>query len=135
MESTAINPTSGAQATLIAVSAGGSYSTGNGMLMRYNNGTSIQFGGNSQAVSANANAVGTLNKIGASYQGVNASLVVNGGSAGALTNLDFTGSGSTTLVLGALTTGSFQQGTLRLRKLAYFPKRLTDAELQAITTP
>lgn len=113
--------------TQFAVSAGSSYSTGNGMLLRFN-GSSAAFGGNSQSVSGPAGS-----RQGIGYEGVNASLVVNGSSAFTLSNLDFTGTGSTTLVIGALTTGGQQQGNFRLRRLAFYPKRLTDAELRALT--
>jgi hypothetical protein len=123
---------------ILAVSAGASYSTGNGMLLR-NAGVQIQAGGNGSTVNINAPTEGDFNKVVFNYQVTGASsntltMVFNSGSPATLSTLDYNGFATTTLVIGALTTNGVQQGNRFIKKIAYYPQRLTNTQLQALTS-
>jgi len=122
-----------ANQTQIALSAGSSFGAGNGLLVRFNT-TAIQYGGNSSAIQRNTTiGPGFTQKTAAAFQGTTANLSVNGSAVATMSTMDFTGSGTTTLLFGALTTGGLQQGSLWLKRVAFYPRILADAELIALT--
>jgi hypothetical protein len=98
--------------TLFAFCAGASYGTGNGMLVR-TRATNIQYGGNSSSDALNLVLTldgETINTVAVSWDVATQSLSVaaNGVLGPTLTTLDFTGSGTTHLLFGSLTTGGLQ---------------------------
>lgn len=129
---------SAASSTVLAVSAGAIYSTGNGMLLR-NSATTTQSGGNVTTTSLSVSApVGTPVKLAFSYIVTGASnntmdLAGNGSLATTLTTLDYNGTGTAALIFGALTTGAVQQGNRWIRAVSFYPTKLPNATLQSIT--
>jgi hypothetical protein len=119
-------------------SAGSSYTTGNGMLLRLASSANIQFGGNlTNTVSpASGYAPGLSFKAAGAYQGVNATSTVNATTPVSISTMDFTGSGTTTLTIGGLYPGAPtpQQFSGHIQSFQYFNYALTNTQLQKITT-
>ncbi|MEI6481830.1 MAG: hypothetical protein WCO62_00325 [Betaproteobacteria bacterium] len=124
----------GTNQTICAFSAGAVYGTGNGFLLR-NSGSSIGTGGNTTSISVTGSITANVPyKAASTYQGVNMAVTLNGVTPITGTTNDFTGSGTTTLVLGALTTAFVQGMSGHLRSFSYYNYALTNTQLQAITT-
>jgi hypothetical protein len=124
------NTKSNTVACLLSVSAA-SYGVGNGFLLRQQT-TAIQFGGNNSATSSGSVTTNSNVRSAAFYQGLNATSAANGGSVSSITNLDFTGVGTTTLYIGFLVGGQIFNGTIK--KIAYYPLAVTSANLVALTS-
>ena len=127
-------PTVGASsAALVALSAGATYGAGNGFLVRVS-GTAIQVGGNASAVASGGTiAVNTAFKGAGAYQGTTEAACLNGGAVNSLSTNDFTGSGTTTFLIGAITTGGTQQFSGHIQNICYYSTRLPNSTLQALT--
>jgi hypothetical protein len=127
----------GSANTILAVSAGSSYGTGNGMLLRNNNGTVIQAGGNATATNLSGSyGAGVYTKQAFNYNVIGVSnntlvLTANGVSPVTLSTLDYTGVGTTYFIIAGLT--PFQISSQRIKKIAYYPTVLTNTNLQSLT--
>lgn len=124
--------------TILAVSGGSVYTTGNGMLLRRNIGNFEAGGNNTSTAVSLAQVTGTFYKTAFGYTVTSTttntlSVVANGSTPATLSTLDFTGTGTTHFIIGALTTGQVQQGNLLIRKIAFYPRRLTNNQLQNLT--
>lgn len=126
---------SAANEVLFALSAGSSYGPGNGLLLR-TSGSVIEVGGNNIATQVGGIPMdGGLIKAAVSWSGATLKVAANGSISITLTNADFTGVGTTALVLGALTTNGGQAiAAYELAKLQVLPGQyLSDAALQSLT--
>jgi len=120
---------------LAAFNSGTTYSTGNGFLVRSVSASSVSAGGNSSNVSASPISADTIFRTAGGYQGVNQFVCLNGGAVSGNAICDFTGIGTAALTLSSLTpVSAAQQANGWLRRISYYPRRLTDAELQTLTT-
>ena len=123
-----------ANQAICAFSAGAVYSTGNGFLLRKST-TTVDTGGNTSALAATGTVTANVPyKAASTYQGVNMAVTLNGGTPNTATTNDFTGSGTTTLVLGALTTAFVQGMSGHIQSFSYYNYALTNAQLQQVTT-
>ena len=116
---------------LCALSAGATYGAGNGLLIRANGNTG-QIGGNASSTSSPFTRVAnTPFTICGTYAGLNATSAVNGANANSIANLDFTGSGTTTFVIGALTTGGSNILNGHAQKIYYYPQQFAQSQVVA----
>jgi hypothetical protein len=111
---------------------------GPGMLFRNGVGNAEAGGGSTSTTRVISAPVGTSAKLAFSYIVTGTSnntldLAGNGALATTLTTLDYNGTGTTTLVFGALTTGNLQQGNRWISSISYYPTKLSNAQLQALT--
>ena len=97
--------------------------SGQGIMLRNTSGAGLL-----QTSTANAAIVGATNKIALAIS-TGASIVLNGGTAA--TNASYAAPTVTQLQLGNQLAGGYLNGYLR--RITYYPRRLTDAELQIIT--
>jgi hypothetical protein len=98
--------------TLLALSAGSFIASGNVLLVRKNSGSAV-VGGNSTSTTVNGTLIcdgTTLNTVAVSWDVATAaaSISVNGSAPASISNLDFTGVGTTHLIFGSLTTSGLQ---------------------------
>jgi hypothetical protein len=125
----------GTQQAICAFSAGAVYSTGNGFLLRSKTTGIVDTGGNTSSVAATGTITANVPyKAASTYQGVNMAVTLNGVTPTTATTNDFTGSGTTTLILGALTTAFVQGMSGHIQSFSYFNYALTNTQLQQITT-
>lgn len=134
------NRTTDLTMVLAAVNASGTFGVGNGALIRaQTNVARAEAGGNGTsaldtAVTPNFSA-GVVGKIGGSFDdGTNTQIVAgNGDTAVSNTTLDWTGTGTTQLQIGALQSNGTSIMATHLRDLKVLPRAMTGAELTAGT--
>jgi hypothetical protein len=123
---------------LFALSSGATFGTGNGLFLRLTGGTIATCGGNLTTVGDSGVVVDgvTVNTVAISWDTsiTEMSMSVNGRTPVTLTSLDFTGSGTTALILGALTSAGSQVAIAYIGKaMRVVPgEYLTGAALQGI---
>jgi hypothetical protein len=119
---------------ICAFCAGATYGVGNFFWLRKST-TTVETGPFSTSISATGTITANVPyKAASTYQGVNMAVTLNGATPTTATTNDFTGSGTTTLVLGALTTAFMQGMSGHIQSFSYFNYALTNTQLQAITT-
>ena len=123
----------GGNYAICAFSAGASYATGNGFLMRTSS-ASVLVGGNGSGVISSGISVNTVFKSAGLYQGTTETVCLNGATPVTSSANDFTGIGTTTFLIGAITTGNTQQYNGHIRSLTYYASALYPAQLQSLTT-
>ncbi len=120
--------------TLFAVSAGTSYKAGNGYLVRYGGGNP-QAGGEAgiSAIAIPAGfAINTPFRVSASYSGTT-HRIASSTLISSNTNNDFTGVGTTTLLLGSIRTDGLQSiGSGHVSSIKYYPLALSNIQLQLL---
>lgn len=142
LEFTKAYPTSSGVETLLALSAGTAYSTGNGLMIRTTTvGRAAALGNVSGSATSAFDAVVsdgiTVNRIAVSWDTATQalSLSINGQTTVVSgTALDFTAVGTTALVLGSLTfTPNQPIGQVQFRSIRTLPWYITGAALRALT--
>ncbi len=116
--------------SLVALSAGASYDAGNGFLTRYGSGNP-QAGGNCCSVGITPGfPINNQFKISASYNGTT-QRVASSALISSNTNNDFTGAGTTTLLLGSIRTNGAQSiGSGHAAAVKYYPTAPPNTQLQ-----
>jgi hypothetical protein len=119
---------------LTAFNNGAFYATGSGFLLR-TDGVNVSAGGNSSNVNIAPISANTVFRAAGGYQGVNQLVGLNGATPSSNALCDFTGVGTAALTIGSLAAGSGTQQTNGwIRRISYYPRRLSDTELQTLTT-
>lgn len=117
----------------IATLSGSTYQTGNGFLLRQSTTTTIEHGGNASSSGVTISSSTQSFRAACAFSGTISDLSVNGNMANTLTNLDYTGSGTTTLNIGRLQPSGGQLYNGTIAQLSYYSRRLTNSQLQALT--
>lgn len=124
--------------SMLGLSAGSSYGAGNGFLLRVTAANNVEAGGHGATVSTGTLAAPVSANVpfksAAFYKGTSQGVCAKGSTVKSNTSCDFTGVGTTSLILGALTTGGLQGiGSGHIKRIAFYPKLLSDAEYQGLT--
>lgn len=123
-----------AEATRIGTAANRAFSVGAGSNYMYVIGTEsvVVSSGATQVNLANTLAADSTYKTAMAYAINNFATVVNGGTV-QTDNLGTVPSGIVSAGIGQITTGSTFAGNGAIKRIAYYPRRLSNSELQAIT--
>jgi len=123
-----------AEATRIGTAANRAFSVGAGSNYMYVIGTEsvVVSSGSTQVNLANTLAADSTYKTAMAYAINNFATVVNGGTV-QTDNLGTVPSGIVSAGIGQITTGSTFAGNGAIKRIAYYPRRLSNSELQAIT--
>lgn len=126
-----------AQQAMIALNASGTYGAGTGLLLRRTGMTATVFGGSASTVSQSSSAtVGVAHRsAGVGKNSTNRQAAFSGGSGPTEdTTLDWTGSGTNRVQIGAITSAASQADpAFRLRKVMLLPRGMSDSEAQELT--
>lgn len=118
-----------------ALNGAGSYGAGRGFLVRSSSASQYAAGGNCCSAALNiVHATGTTLKVAGGYSGTTTVIASNNTST-TTTNNDFTGSGTTQLILGDLQTSSSWQsiGAGHISKFRYYPSLPATTQIQLLT--